>query len=260
VILLAAIIVWTAATGCAARFKSPGRSTPRAVADGACLGAHLEAIEQRNQGAGMAGSGRVHFYSDAGRGRASFDFIFRRPDFLRLQFLSPLGPAAAVLELDGECWLFADYREGVYIHGGSGTDEFHRLTGLPSDPRTLISILFAELLPADPGVDRLLFSADTCLPLSCELPGGSPASPPVTVEYVWPAAVTAPGEGARELLLPERICFHGPETHQLTVIRIKEAHQLTLAEQTRLPEPLDISGLRQAVPDVDDAGVPGWLR
>ncbi len=261
VLLVAAVIGWSAAAGCAAHLsRTSGRSEPTGVRDGGCLELHRETIQQRSLGTGVAGSGRVHFSSAAGKGRASFDFVFHRPDFLRLQFLSPLGPSAAVLDLDGERWLFADFREGIFIRGGSGADDFSRLTGLPSEPRTLISILLAEPLPGDHDVARLLFDPDTCRPISCELQRRSSSLPPVAVEFVWPAAPARTAEGAGERLLPERVCFLGPEPHQQTIIRFKTARQLTHAEQTGRPEPVDISGLRQVVPDAEDDGLPGWLR
>jgi outer membrane biogenesis lipoprotein LolB len=242
--------------GCSARLT--GKPVPAGEGSG-CLESHLANVEQCRQVAGATGTGRVQFVSDDGRGRASFDFVFRRPDSLRLQFLSPLGPAAAVLDLSGDHFLFADFRQGVYFSGHAGGEDFQGLTGLPVSPKTLISVLLAEPLPEHPGVGMLRFEELSCRPLFCELSDLSTGAA-VAVTYVWPAR----SEGQEQsgcLLLPERVVFNGPDPGRQTTIRFKTVRGLSATEREMSWAPVDTSGLSPAVPEsVDDADIPRWIN
>lgn len=244
--------------GCSARLA--GKPVPSAGAVQGCPAAHLANLELRQLSAGAAGRGRVQFVADDSRGRASFDFVFRRPDSLRLQFRSPLGPAAAVLDLSGDHYLFADFRQGVFLRGHAAAVGFHRLTGLPVSPQTLVAVLLAEPLPDQDGVAEVRFQDETCLPHSCEL-RGRPTEPAVTVEYHWPAGATARGGDDDGLLLPDRVVFHGPEAGRKTTIRFKSVRPLSEAERRQAPDPIDTTGLHPAVQDdTGETVIPRWLR
>lgn len=262
VLLLAALLGWSAVIGCSARLGGPGDGLMAPVPEGRdCLGAHLAAVHQRQEIGGVAGTGRVQFVSDTGRGRAAFDFVFHRPDVIRLQFISPLGPVAAVLDLDRDRYLFADFREGVFIQGIAGEEDLFRLTGLPVDTRTLISLLLAEPVPEKWGGGRVRFDPETCLPLACELWSLVTPGLPVEVLYRWPGPAPAKGQATECLLLPERVVFTGPGPGRKTTIRFKSVRPLTEAEWTSALEPIDISGLQQAMPhDAAEEHLPRWVR
>jgi len=252
----AAAFLLLAGIGCSAR--GPGPSTMAPVTDDRCAAVHAGRVEQRQRFGGISGSGSLRLYSAAGRGRASFDFTYRRPHSLRLEFRTPFGPAAAVLDIDGQRWLFADFRQGLFVRG-EGEGSFRRFTGLPAGPTALIPVLLAEPGAADHGLYDLRFHPGTCLPLGCRIvvPGGGVA--PITVNYRWPekpaGATDPPGFD-----LPERVVLIGPEVDRETVIRFKRVRPLEPAELERVPEAVDITGLEQAGPVVESDGLPEWLR
>jgi len=163
------------------------------------------------------------------RGRAAFDFRFCRPDRLRLEFRSPLGPTVALLDLDGESFLFADFRQRLVARGRAAGGEFERLTGIPAPPGRLIPVLLGE--------DR----------------SGVIGDPPVLVEYRWPAS-------GGPVLLPLEVKFRGPGPGRVTTIRFNRVRRLEPEESGLGFDPPDLSGLRPMELSDADGEVPPWLR
>jgi len=260
-LLLTALIGWCAGSGCTARLEGPGAGPAAPVTEGSdCLDTYLAVVRERLMVEGVAGSGRVQFVSDSGRGRASFDFVFHRPDILRLQFHSPLGPVAAVLDLQRGRYLFADFREGVFVEGPAGEADLFRLTGLPAPPRTLLSLLLAEPVPDDGGVSRVRFHPQSCLPVFCELENLVGQQLPVEVVYRWPGPISDGEHGAGVLTLPGKVVFTGPEPGSKTTIRFKRVRPLTGDECSGMPEPIDTSGLCLVIPDeTTEDHLPRWI-
>lgn len=236
-----AALVLIVGMGCAAR--SPGPIPADARRDERCAALNAERIDRRQGIGGLAGSGRLRLDAGAAKGRASFDFTFRRPDSLRLEFRTPLGPAVAVLDIEGDRWLFADFREGRYVRG-DGDAAFLRFTGLPAGPATLIAVMLSEVRPGDRGLRDLRFHPGTCRPLGCRFSS-------VTVNYRWPDEPTAD--------LPEEVIFLGPGADRETVIRFKRVRPLSKSELSAGFTPVDTAGLREAEPVTGDGGVPSWL-
>jgi hypothetical protein len=180
--------------------------------------------------AGLAGTGRVTVIAGSDRGRAAFDFRYRRPDRLRLEFRSPLGPAVALLDLDGDHFLLADFRQRLVARGRIGNGEFERLTGIPAPPERLIPMLL--------GAGHADVFGD----------------PPVLVEYRWPH------KGAASALLPEEVAFRGPGPGRSTTIRFTAVRQLDAAACEHGFDPPDLAGLEPLYLDDADGEVPSWLR
>lgn len=251
-----AVLLLLAGIGCSARGPGPYATAP--AVDDRCAAVHAGRVEQRQRFGGISGSGSLRLYSAAGRGRASFDFTYRRPDSLRLEFRTPFGPAAAVLDIEGERWLFADFRRGFFVRGEGG-GAFRRFTGLPAGPATLIPVLLAEPMAADHGLADLRFHPGTCLPLGCRIvvPGGG--DPPITVNYRWPDRPAGAAD-TLEFELPERVVLLGPAADRETVIRFKHVRMLSTAELEPAPAAVALDGLEEAPPVAERDGLPEWLR
>jgi hypothetical protein len=259
-LVLAALLVLGSAVGCAARRGAEAVAPKSEAQDNECLQNHLSSVLRRQTVGGVAGSGRLQFVSRDGRGRASFDFVFHRPDALRLIFHSPLGPVAAVLDLRQDRYLFADFREGFYIQGLAGEEDLFRLTGLPLEPRVLMALLVAESVPGNGGVEQMTFDEETCLPLACDLGNLLDPGLPMTVAWQWPRAFTAWDPLSDGLDLPERVVFSGPGPDRKTTVRFKSTHPLTAADLSLATEGIDLSRLERATLG-ESAGdhLPCWI-
>jgi hypothetical protein len=237
-----AALVLIAGIGCATRGPGPLPADP--LPDDRCAELHADRIARRQGIGGLAGSGRLRLRSGSKKGRAAFDFTFRRPETLRLEFRTPLGPVAAVLDIEGDRWLFADFREGHFVHG-DGDATFRRFTGLPAGPTMLLAVMLAEIRPGDRGLRDVRFHPGTCRLLGCRFAS-------VTVSYRWPAAETD--------VAPEAVVFRGPGADRETVIRFSGVRPLSKTELNAGRVPVDTTGLREADPAAGNEGVPQWLQ
>lgn len=83
---------------------------------------------------------RVTQWGAKGRIRGTVLMFLERPDLVRFDVMTQLGPAA-ILTSDGERFQLADMRENVFMHGPTCPENIQRLLGISMDADNVLRLL-----------------------------------------------------------------------------------------------------------------------
>ena len=102
--------------------------------------------DHRNQQAGwqsIKAEARVTQWARDGRIRGSVLMFLQRPNRVRFDVMTQVGPAA-VLTSDGESFQLSDLREGVFVHGPTCPENIARLLGISVDAENVLRLLTGD--------------------------------------------------------------------------------------------------------------------
>ena len=86
---------------------------------------------------------RVTQWGAKGRIRGTVLMLLERPDLVRFDVMTQLGPAA-ILTSDGERFQLADMRENVFLHGPTCPENIQRLLGISMDADNVLRLLTGD--------------------------------------------------------------------------------------------------------------------
>ena len=135
--LTAVLLVLWAVAGCKSAPACPlhTRTDPRAALD-----------DHRQRQAGwqsIKAEARVTQWARNGRIRGTVLMFLQRPDRVRFDVMTQVGPAA-VLTSDGESFQLSDLREGAFLHGPTCPENIARLLGISVDAENVLRLLTGD--------------------------------------------------------------------------------------------------------------------
>lgn len=86
---------------------------------------------------------RVTQWARNGRIRGTVLMFLERPNRVRFDVMTPVGPAA-VLTSDGESFQLSDLREGMFLHGPTCPQNIARLLGISVDAENVLRVLTGD--------------------------------------------------------------------------------------------------------------------
>jgi outer membrane lipoprotein-sorting protein len=122
---------------------------------GAALRAHRS---MRTHARVIRAEARIDRRDEGGRVHGTVLMFLERPDRVRFDAMTPLGPAA-VLTSDGHTFALMDLREDRFFIGGACPENIARLTGLPLSASEVTGLLLGES-PLLPDADETLDCAE----------------------------------------------------------------------------------------------------
>ncbi|MGB5366263.1 MAG: DUF4292 domain-containing protein [Polyangiales bacterium] len=102
--------------------------------------------DHRNQQAGwqaIKAEARVTQWARDGRIRGTVFMFLQRPNRVRFDVMTQVGPAA-VLTSDGETFQLSDLREGAFVHGPTCPENIARLLGISVDAENVLRLLTGD--------------------------------------------------------------------------------------------------------------------
>ena len=100
-------------------------------------------IDQQSGWRSIKAEARVTQWARNGRIRGTVLMFLQRPDRVRFDVMTQVGPAA-VLTSDGDSFQLSDLRQGVFLQGPTCTENIARLLGISVDAENVLRLLTGD--------------------------------------------------------------------------------------------------------------------